>query len=135
MKEQYPDLDSFLFPDVLRDRWQMSVSERIALTGVLARIKPRLSLEIGVYWGGSSSLTVQYSEELIAVDIDPKVRDRFSIPSNLDLRIGNSTELIPAILKEIAEAQKPLAFVLIDADHTASAVRRDIELVLAYQPI
>ena len=113
----------------------MSVSERIALTGVLARVKPRLSLEIGVFWGGSLSLTAQYSDEVVAVDIDPEVRGRFPLPANADLRIGNSTELIPEILTEIMGANKPLGFVLIDADHTAAAVRRDIELVLAYQPI
>ena len=131
----YPNFHSFMFPDVLRDKWQMCASEQIALTGVLARLQPKLALEIGVYWGGSLSLTAQFSTEVIAIDIDPEIQNRFAIPANADLRIGNSVDLIPRILSEIKNAGKALEYVLIDADHSAAAVRRDIELVLAYEPV
>lgn len=135
MTLHYPDFHSFMFPDVLRDNWQMCASEQIALTGILARIKPKLALEIGVYWGGSLSLTAQFSDQVIAVDIDPEIKNRFTIPANADLRIGASVDLVPSILSEIKNAGKALEYVLIDADHSAAAVHRDIELVLTYEPV
>jgi len=127
----YQDL---LFPGVSHENWQMMDSERIALTGILSRIRPRMALEIGVYYGGSLSLTSQFCEEVIAIDIDPAVLDRFTPASNVDLRIGNSVELVPLVLAELEAKDIPLHYVLIDADHSADGVRRDIELVLAYRP-
>lgn len=135
MAQDYPDFHSFLFPDVLHEKWQMCTGERIALTGVLARLKPKLALEIGVYWGGSLSLTAQFSGEVIAIDIDPEIENRFAVPDNVDLRIGSSVELIPSVLSEIKNEGKALEYVLIDADHSAEGVRRDIELLLAYEPL
>jgi len=126
--------EDVVFPGVVRDNWQMMGWERIALTGVLSRLKPKTALEIGVYYGGSLSLTAQYAEKIVAIDIDPDVPDRFECPPNVDLRIGNSSDLIPGILGELRQVGAQLNFVLIDADHSAAGVTRDIELVLAYVP-
>lgn len=71
-------LDDILFPGVRKDNWQTVDCERIALTGVLARLRPRLSLEVGVYHGGSLSLTAQFADRAIA--IDPAVPIRFEVP-------------------------------------------------------
>lgn len=129
------NLEEILFPDVLRENWQMMPWERIALTGILSRLRPKFALEIGVYYGGSLSLTSQFAEKIVAVDIDPEVQTRFKIPDNVDLRIGNSVTLVPKILRELSNNGSPLNFVLIDADHSAQGVKRDIELVLEYKPI
>jgi len=123
-----------LFPGVLCDNWQMTESERIALTGVLARLRPRGALEVGVYYGGSLSLTAQYSERLLAIDIDPAVNGRFSKPDNVELMIGDSNELIPRALARFEKLTLPLEYVLIDADHSAAGVCRDLNLVLQYRP-
>jgi len=128
-------MDDLLFPSIPIDNWQMMQWDRIALTGILSRLRPKCALEIGVYFGGSLALTSQYAERIIAIDIDPAVLDRFAVPANADLRIGNSVDLIPSILDEITKAAIPLNYVLIDADHSAEGVRRDIELVLEYKPI
>jgi hypothetical protein len=127
----YEDL---LFPGVIRENWQMMESERIALTGVLARVRPRGALEVGVYYGGSLTLAAQFSERILAIDIEPAVRDRFPLPDNVELLIGNSLELIPQALARFEQLGIPLEYVLIDADHSAEGVRRDLDLVLKYQP-
>jgi hypothetical protein len=123
-----------LFPGVLCDNWQMMESERIALTGVLARVRPRGALEVGVYYGGSLSLAAQYSEQILAIDFEPAVRDRFAKPDNVELLIGNSQELIPWALARFEQLGLPLEYALIDADHSAAGVRRDLDLVLEYRP-
>ena len=127
-------LDELLFPGVAKDNWQMMPCERIALTGVLARLRPTLSLEVGVYHGGSLSLTAQYVQRIIAVDIDPAVTERFVIPANADIRIGDSVDLIPSVLAEVEAHGLDLGFVLIDGDHSAVGVKRDLELVLQHRP-
>lgn len=126
--------DNLMFPGVRLDNWQMMQWERIGLTGILSRLRPRGALEVGVYHGGSLSLTSQYAETIIAIDIDPEVPSRFTCPQNAELRIGSSTDLIPQALADFEARGIPLNFVLIDADHSAAGVRRDLELVLAYQP-
>lgn len=127
----YEDL---LFPGVVRQNWQMMASERIALTGVLSRLRPRGALEVGVYHGGSVSLAAPFCERVKAIDIDPEVSGRFGVPSNVELMIGDSATLIPRALREFEAAGMPLNYVLIDADHSSAGVKRDIELVLAYRP-
>ena len=124
----------FLFPGVPCENWQMSESERIALTGVLARVRPRGALEVGVYYGGSLCLAAQFSEHIIAIDIEPAVRDRFVVPENVELLIGDSREMIPRALARFDELNIPLEYVLIDADHSVEGVRRDLNLVLQYRP-
>ena len=109
--------------------------ERIALTGILARLHPKLALEVGVYYGGSMSLLSQYSEHVIGIDIDPSVTSRFTTPPNAELRIGDSRKVIPQLLTEVADAGRQLEFVLIDGDHSGYGVKRDIELLLQYAPV
>jgi len=108
--------------------------ERIALTGVLARMRPRGALEVGVYYGGSLSLAAQFCQNIIAIDIDPAVRDRLELPRNSELLIGNSRDMIPKALARLEELTLPLQYVLIDAEHSPEGVRRDINLVLKYLP-
>jgi hypothetical protein len=126
--------EELVFPGVVVDNWQMMQWERIGLTGILSRVRPKGALEVGVYYGGSLSLTSQFAEQIIAIDIDPEVPSRFRCPDNADLRIGSSQDLIPQALADFEARGIPLNFVLIDADHSAAGVKRDLELVLAYEP-
>ena len=126
--------ENLLFPGVIRENWYMTESERIALTGVLARVRPRGALEVGVFHGGSLSLVAQFSERVLAIDNDPAVRDRFVLPENVELLVGNSQDLIPHALSSLQQLGIPLEYVLIDAEHSAEGVRRDLNLVLAYRP-
>jgi Methyltransferase domain len=127
-------LNEILYPGVPTANWQMLLAERMGLTGLLARIRPRHALEIGTYYGGSLSLIAQFAERVWAVDIDPEVPSRFRVPANADLRIGRPESLVAGILDELEAAGVALNFILIDADHSADGVRRDIETVI-HRPI
>src|SRR5262245_17223793 len=123
-------LEEVLFPGVPTANWQMLTSERIALTGLLARLRPRRALEVGVYYGGSLSLIAPFWDRVWALDVDPEVPSRFAIPSNVDLRIGDAAGLLANMLDELEAAGVALNFVLIDAEHSVDGVRRDIETVI-----
>ena len=96
----------------------------------LSRLRPHRALEVGVYYGGSLSLIAQFCDRVWALDIDPEVANRFPIPANVDLRIGEPTRLLADTLDELNAAGEALNFVLIDADHSAAGVRRDIETII-----
>jgi hypothetical protein len=123
-------LDEILYPNVPTANWQMLTPECIALTGLLARLRPRRALEVGVFYGGSLSLIAQFCERVWALDIDPEVPGRFRIPPNVDLRIGDTSNALANMLDELDAAGEALNFVLIDADHSEDGVRGDIETLI-----
>jgi hypothetical protein len=123
-------LDEVLYPNVPTANWQMLTSERMALTGLLARLRPRHAVEVGVYYGGSLSLIAQFSERVWALDIDPEVPSRFAVPPNVDLRIGDADGLLVNMLDELDATAVAVNFILIDADHSADGIQRDIETVI-----
>lgn len=123
-------LDEIFYPNVPTANWQMLPAERMALTGLLARIRPRYALEVGVYYGGSLSLIAQFCERVWALDIDPDVPHRFAVPANVDLRIGSPDGLLANMLDELEARGVALNLVLIDANHSAEGVRNDIDMVI-----
>ena len=114
--------------------WQMMQWERVGLTGILAALKPTGAIEVGVYHGGSLNLICQFATRVIAIDMDREVPGRFRHPTNAVIRIGTSQELIPQALAEFTAQDMPLNFVLVDGDHSAAGVERDLELLLEYRP-
>ncbi|WP_334820188.1 glycosyltransferase [Nostoc sp.] len=126
--------EQLLYPNCRLERWQMTDSERIALTGLLARHQPRCSVEIGTYYGGSLSLISQYSQMVFSIDIDHEVPLRMPAINNVSFLIAPSQTVLPLLFQALDEANIPIDFLLIDGDHTADGVRRDIETVLTYVP-
>lgn len=122
-----------LYPGCLCEKWQMNDSERMALTGLLARHRPHCSVEIGTYWAGSLSLISQYSKMVFSIDTDECVRSRFSLP-NVSLLTGPSTAILPYLLGELDKARIPLDFILIDGDHSANSIKADVACLLTYVP-
>jgi glycosyltransferase involved in cell wall biosynthesis len=126
---------TILYKNCLCDgNWQMNDSERMALTGLLARHKPNCSIEVGTYLGGSLSLMSQFSNMVFSVDIDPEVPQKFAYFENVSFLTGNSSVLLPHLFEELDRSGIAVDFVLIDADHTAEGIRRDIQSVLRYVP-
>lgn len=97
----------------------------------MQRLKPRLSLEIGTYKAGSLQVISELSHKVVAVDIDKSIEaslaGRFG---NVEFRIGDSGSVVPDLVAELNLAAKQVDFVLIDGDHSAEGVRRDIDAVL-----
>jgi hypothetical protein len=126
--------EDILYPDCLLANWQMNHSERLALTALLARHKPNCSIEIGTFQGGSLSLISQYSNMVFSVDIDPSVANKFSYFENVSFLTGPSKVILPMLMKELDSAAIPIDFILIDGDHSAAGIARDLNIVLEYTP-
>lgn len=116
--------------------WHMSRNERYAFIKLLEKIKPKVSIEIGCFKGGSLQALSKFSQKVYTVDIEPNVSkalgDKFD---NVEYFIGKSSKLIPEILHNIKKNKEQLEFILIDGEHTPKGVRRDIEAFLSFKPI
>lgn len=132
--EKSPSLQEILYPGCLCNHWQMNDSERLALTALLTRHHPQCSIEIGTYQGGSLSLISQFSETVFSVDIDPTIPSRFKQFKNVSFLTGPSSVILPLLFKELDEAGIPVDFILIDGDHSAEGIKRDISCILSYVP-
>lgn len=108
--------------------WQMTLGERAALQGVLAALEPRLSIEIGTAQGGSLSRVAAASEEVHSFDLSHDAERKW--PDNVQLHSGDSHALLPEFLAHLAAEGRNVDFVLVDGDHTADGVRRDVEDLL-----
>ena len=136
-KNEMPDTSDWqeiVYPRCLRQHWQMHDSERLALTALLARHRPRCAIEVGTYQGGSLSLLSQYCGMVFSIDIDPTVPTKLGALDGVSFLTGPSAVVLPLLLKELDAAGVPVDFVLIDADHTEAGVRSDLDLVLGYVP-
>ena len=115
--------------------WHMSRNERYAFIKLLEKIKPKVSIEIGCFKGGSLQVLSKFSQKVYTVDIDPNVSkvlgDEFD---NVEYFIGKSSKMIPKILHNIKKNREHLEFILIDGEHTPKGVQRDIEAFLSFQP-
>jgi Methyltransferase domain len=109
--------------------WQMSYGERCAFEGLLAQTKPRLAVEIGTAEGGSLQRIATHSDEVHSFDLVPPL-DEVAALANVTFHTGDSHRLVPEFLARAAEQALSIDFVLIDGDHSAEGVRRDIIDVL-----
>lgn len=94
-REPLFQLRSFANDEEFTLHWQMTTCERFALQGLLRRLRPSLSLEVGTYLGGSLRVLSRFSEAVISVDIDPQVAIRLAgkFP-NVELRSGDSARIL-----------------------------------------
>jgi hypothetical protein len=121
-------------PSFSANPWQMSFGERAAIEGVLAQLRPRLALEIGTAEGGSLSRIAAHSERVISFDlVEPETWVKAL--DNVELRTGDSHELLPRELERLAAAGEEVDFVMVDGDHSAEGARRDVADLLASDAI
>ncbi|MGZ4289007.1 MAG: class I SAM-dependent methyltransferase [Gaiellaceae bacterium] len=109
----------------------MMPGERAALEGVLAMVKPSVSIEIGSHRGASLQLISAHSDSVHAFDLvhhEDLSQERFP---NVRFHIGDSHELLPKLLEHLSTEGTNVDFVFVDGDHTASGVRRDVEDLLS----
>jgi glycosyltransferase involved in cell wall biosynthesis len=125
---------NLLYPSCILEHWQMFDGERLALTGVLARHRPHCSIEIGTFYGGSLSLLSQYSDIVFSIDIDPQSASRASHLTNVTFLTGSSSDILPILFREVASAGLHVDFILIDGDHSAEGIKRDLGLILQLVP-
>ena len=127
------------FPNFLEDEfkleWHMSRNERYAFIKLLEKIKPSVAIEIGCFKGGSLEVLSRYSKKVYSIDINPEVKKTLEGKfDNVEIHIGNSSTLVPEILKKMDKNNEELEFVLIDGEHTYKGVKEDITHFLKYVP-
>lgn len=108
----------------------MSLGERAAVEGVLSCLRPAVSIEIGTLRGGSLTTISAHSGVVHSFDFsrDPGITaDRFP---NVVFHEGDSHRLLPETLEELARSGTNVDFALVDGDHSASGVRRDLDDLL-----
>jgi len=109
---------------------QMSVGERAALEGFLELAKPALAIEIGRAKGGSLRRIAAHSAEVHSLDLDAPAPELTEL-ERVSFHTGDSHELLPRLLAKLAEERRNVDLVLVDGDHSAAGVRRDLEDLLA----
>lgn len=118
-------IDHDLFAD---DVWQMAYGERAAIEGLLCAVRPVLAVEIGTAEGASLRRIAAHSTEVHSFDLVPP---KLELPGHVTVHTGDAHELLPAELARIAGEGRNVDFVLVDGDHSAAGVRRDIEDLLS----
>ena len=113
---------------------QMTFGERAALEGILAQLEPDLAIEIGTAEGGSLRRIAAHSREVHSFDLVEPTRPVEEL-ANVVLHTGDSHALLPEYLSALAGAGRNVDFALVDGDHTAEGVRRDVHDVLASEAV
>ncbi len=117
-----------MLTEIFRDPiWQMSLGERAALEGVLTQLQPALAIEIGSAEGASLRRLARHAGAVHSFDLAAPELEQ---PANVILHTGDSHELLPAFLTQLAQRGENVDFVLVDGDHTSAGVRRDLEDLL-----
>jgi Methyltransferase domain len=106
----------------------MTLGERAAIEGILRTLEPRLAVEIGTAEGGSLRQIAAHAEEVHSFDLAAPEQPP---PGNARFHIGDSHRLLPEALAGFAGAGRNVDLALVDGDHTAAGVRRDVQDLLA----
>jgi Methyltransferase domain len=121
-----------VLPDILHDTvWQMSPGERAAIKGILSELAPALAIEIGTGQGGSLRRIAAASQTVHAFDDSEPSGDLVAALRNVTFHTGDSHELLPRLLAQLAERRANVDFALVDGDHSPQGVKRDVEDLLA----
>ncbi|MGZ4385610.1 MAG: class I SAM-dependent methyltransferase [Gaiellaceae bacterium] len=116
---------------LLTEQWKMALGERAALEGLLSFLKPALAIEVGTSMGGSLERLSAHSGVVHSFDLERPAAlatDRFP---NVVFHTGDSHELLAPVLAQLSESGHDVNFALVDGDHSAVGVQRDVEDLLA----
>lgn len=115
--------------------WQMTRTEQVAVIGVLDKIRPQLSLEVGTYRGGSLQVLAEFSTKVISLDSDPGVKENLAAQfPNVEFVTGDSAVILPELVAQLNKSGNTPEFVLVDGTHSTQGVRTDIESLLKLRP-
>lgn len=106
-----------------QSKWMMWPSERLALIGLLEIIKPQSILELGCAEGGFTQWLSRYGQSVTTVDISPEIKIVTQDMTNVTALMMTTMEAFDWI------RARGLKFdlTIIDADHSRTGVKRDLE--------
>jgi hypothetical protein len=113
---------------------QMTFGERAALEGILSQLRPRLSIEIGTAEGGSLARIAKHTEHVHSFDLLRPKTPTMEL-EHVTLHTGDSHVLLPKLLDRLAAEGQNVDFVLVDGDHSADGVERDVRDLLGSDAI
>lgn len=127
-------IEQLLYPQCGIENWPMPHAERMALTGLLARLQPECSLGIGTHDGGSLSLISQFSRRVFSMDTDPTIAAKLAPNQNVSLLTGDSTVLLPLLFQALEEQKISVDFIFLKGDRIAANLGQNLGMVLQYRP-
>ena len=130
----FDERSAFSFYDGLNPVWLMEHAERAAMYLLMSRIRPQVVIEIGARYAGSTFVFSQFARKVYVFDIDAAVVERCRHLKNVEVIVGDSSELIPAFMERLDTSGEGWDFALVDGDHSAEAVRKDLDALLARRP-
>lgn len=128
-------LSKSLFGSYFDQDWHMQPSERVAVLHLLQRLKPKLSIEIGTFRGGSLRPISRLSNKVITFDIDPNQHRIAPLFPNTRFVTGDTANTLPPEIERMnSEPGLEWEFILIDGSHETDGVTSDINNCLRYIP-
>ena len=113
----------------------MTNCEKFSIECLLRNLSPDIALEVGTLYGGSLQVLSKFSNEVVSIDIDEEVKSRLTEKfQNVVFYSGDSANLLTKILEHYSLNERHVDFILIDGDHTADGVRKDINALIQWQP-
>jgi hypothetical protein len=103
---------------------EMSLLERVTIEGLLAHIRPAISIELGTSLGASLRQITSWSNRVHTFDLTLKVDPHDY--DNVEFHIGDSHKLLSPLLSALQHESQTVQFVLVDADHSPAGVRQDL---------
>jgi len=119
----------------LNPMWLMDHNERAGLYMLVDLTRPRIVIEIGARFAGTTALFSQFADHVYVVDIDPQVRERCEPLGNVTVLIGNSPEVLPSLIDHLSAAHGGWDLALVDGDHSAAGVRNDLNALIERRPL
>lgn len=126
--------DSTIFGTDWDTNWHMQGGERATLLHLLSTIRPRVSIEIGTFRGGSLKPIAHYSGKTYTFDIDPRQHRIAPAFPSVEFISGDTAVTLPPVIESLSAGHAELDFILIDGSHETDGVRHDIDTRLRYVP-
>jgi len=126
--------DTQLFGKAWDTDWHMQGGERAALLYLLNLFRPKVSIEIGTFRGGSLRPISFFSGKTYTLDIDPHHHSLAPLFPKVEFVTGDTAVTLPPIIDAICRRGDELGFVLVDGSHEMAGVRQDIDACLRYVP-